>query len=72
MFDFSTISDLTHHFQKDGKRPGEAGYDPRTLHIPAKAWKTFTPFEKQVKSCALLYEKNAHTTAVLGDQAEPL
>ncbi|KAH9833177.1 DNA mismatch repair protein Msh6 [Rhodofomes roseus] len=32
---------------KDGVRPGEPGYDPRTLYIPAKAWKTFTPFEKQ-------------------------
>ncbi|KZT71945.1 DNA mismatch repair protein Msh6 [Daedalea quercina L-15889] len=32
---------------KDGVRPGEPGYDPRTLYIPAKAWKGFTPFEKQ-------------------------
>ncbi|EIN08523.1 DNA mismatch repair protein Msh6 [Punctularia strigosozonata HHB-11173 SS5] len=32
---------------RDGVRPGEPGYDPRTLHIPAKAWKEFTPFEKQ-------------------------
>ncbi|KAI0764567.1 DNA mismatch repair protein Msh6 [Trametes elegans] len=32
---------------KDGVRPGEPGYDPRTLYIPAKAWKEFTPFEKQ-------------------------
>lgn len=22
-------------------------YDPRTLYIPASAWKKFTPFEKQ-------------------------
>ena len=35
---------------KDGLRPGEPGYDPRTLYIPAKAWKTFTPFEKQVRN----------------------
>ncbi|KAJ8481880.1 hypothetical protein ONZ51_g5715 [Trametes cubensis] len=32
---------------KDGVRPGEPGYDPRTLYIPPKAWKDFTPFEKQ-------------------------
>ncbi|KAI0087410.1 DNA mismatch repair protein Msh6 [Irpex rosettiformis] len=32
---------------KDGVRPGEPGYDPRTLYIPQKAWTTFTPFEKQ-------------------------
>ncbi|KAI0642601.1 DNA mismatch repair protein Msh6 [Trametes meyenii] len=32
---------------KDGARPGEPGYDPRTLYIPPKAWKDFTPFEKQ-------------------------
>lgn len=29
-------------------RPGEPGYDPRTLFIPKKAWVDFTPFEKQV------------------------
>ncbi|KAI0761142.1 DNA mismatch repair protein Msh6 [Irpex lacteus] len=32
---------------KDGVRPGQPGYDPRTLYIPKKAWLTFTPFEKQ-------------------------
>ncbi|EJC97743.1 DNA mismatch repair protein Msh6 [Fomitiporia mediterranea MF3/22] len=32
---------------KDGNRPGEPGYDPRTLYIPKSAWKTFTPFERQ-------------------------
>ena len=32
---------------KEGVRPGEPGYDPRTLYIPTSAWKTFTPFEKQ-------------------------
>jgi DNA mismatch repair protein MSH6 len=37
-----------HQLQKDGKRPGQPGYDPRTLFIPPKAWKDFTPFEKQV------------------------
>ena len=38
---------------KDGIRPGEPGYDPRTLYIPIKAWKTFTPFEKQVYARAV-------------------
>lgn len=33
---------------KDGVRSGEPGYDPRTLYIPPRAWKEFTPFEKQV------------------------
>ncbi|KAF8348581.1 muts domain V-domain-containing protein [Amanita rubescens] len=32
---------------KDGKAPGDPKYDPRTLYIPPKAWKGFTPFEKQ-------------------------
>ncbi|KAF9528358.1 muts domain V-domain-containing protein [Crepidotus variabilis] len=32
---------------KDGKRPGELDYDPRTLYVPKSAWATFTPFEKQ-------------------------
>ncbi|TDL25149.1 DNA mismatch repair protein Msh6 [Rickenella mellea] len=32
---------------KDKNRPGEPGYDPRTLYIPSKAWNNFTPFEKQ-------------------------
>ncbi|KAI5476724.1 hypothetical protein MNV49_007314 [Pseudohyphozyma bogoriensis] len=31
----------------DGIRPGEEGYDPRTLYIPKSAWAQFTPFEKQ-------------------------
>ncbi|GAA5901645.1 hypothetical protein JCM6882_006031 [Rhodosporidiobolus microsporus] len=31
----------------DGNRPTDPGYDPRTLHIPNSAWKTFTPFERQ-------------------------
>jgi hypothetical protein len=34
--------------QKDGFRPGEPQYDPRTLYIPKKSWLDFTPFEKQV------------------------
>ncbi|KAK2461207.1 hypothetical protein APHAL10511_006734 [Amanita phalloides] len=32
---------------KDGRRPGDPKYDPRTLYIPPKIWKEFTPFEKQ-------------------------
>ncbi|KAJ7105743.1 muts domain V-domain-containing protein [Mycena crocata] len=32
---------------KDGICPGDPKYDPRTLFIPPKAWKEFTPFEKQ-------------------------
>ncbi|KAH7907952.1 muts domain V-domain-containing protein [Hygrophoropsis aurantiaca] len=38
---------------KDGVRPGEPGYDPRTLFIPKQAWKDFSPFETQ------LYEEDA-------------
>lgn len=34
--------------KKDGVRPGEPNYDPRTLLVPKSAWKEFTPFEKQV------------------------
>ena len=33
---------------KDGVRPGEPGYDPRTIYIPKDSWREFTPFEKQV------------------------
>jgi DNA mismatch repair protein MSH6 len=33
---------------KDGIRPGEPGYDPRTIFIPKASWAEFTPFEKQV------------------------
>ncbi|KDQ07318.1 hypothetical protein BOTBODRAFT_167161 [Botryobasidium botryosum FD-172 SS1] len=32
---------------KDGNKAGDPNYDPRTLYIPPKAWKTFTPFELQ-------------------------
>ena len=38
---------------KDGVRPGEPGYDPRTIHIPKAAWAGFTPFEKQVGRCPI-------------------
>ncbi|KAJ2551510.1 DNA mismatch repair protein msh6 [Coemansia sp. RSA 1933] len=29
------------------KRPSDVGYDKRTLHIPASAWRNFSPFERQ-------------------------
>ncbi|KIY68031.1 DNA mismatch repair protein Msh6 [Cylindrobasidium torrendii FP15055 ss-10] len=32
---------------KDGRRPGDPMYDPRTLYVPKSAWSEFTPFEKQ-------------------------
>ena len=32
---------------KEGNRPGDENYDPRTLYIPPNAWKSFTAFEKQ-------------------------
>ncbi|KAI9069848.1 DNA mismatch repair protein Msh6 [Trametes sanguinea] len=41
---FSFLIDVR---DKDGVRPGQPGYDPRTLYIPPSAWKQFTPFEKQ-------------------------
>ncbi|PCH35419.1 DNA mismatch repair protein Msh6 [Wolfiporia cocos MD-104 SS10] len=41
---FSFLLDVR---DKDGVRPNEPGYDPRTLYIPPKAWKEFTPFETQ-------------------------
>ena len=41
---FSFLLDVR---DKDGIRPGEPGYDPRTLFIPKKAWDKFTPFEQQ-------------------------
>ncbi|EGO03735.1 hypothetical protein SERLA73DRAFT_119383 [Serpula lacrymans var. lacrymans S7.3] len=47
---FSFLVDVR---DKDGVKPGEPGYDPRTLYIPKKAWADFTPFEKQ------LYEDDA-------------
>lgn len=28
-------------------RPGEPGYDARTLYVPQSAFAKFTPFEKQ-------------------------
>ncbi|KAI6116215.1 hypothetical protein F5141DRAFT_1101863 [Pisolithus sp. B1] len=45
---------------KDGIRPGEPGYDPRTLHIPKQVWAEFTPFEKQeILGGTFLYEEDA-------------
>ncbi|KAI0319317.1 muts domain V-domain-containing protein [Amylostereum chailletii] len=41
------FSFLVNPKDKDGVRPGEPGYDPRTLFIPKSAWNEFTPFEKQ-------------------------
>lgn len=41
---YSWLSDIR---DKEGNRPGEENYDPRTLYIPNGAWKTFTAFEKQ-------------------------
>lgn len=38
---------------KDGVRPGEPRYDPRTIYVPKSAWAGFTPFEKQVGQCPL-------------------
>ncbi|KAF8815726.1 DNA mismatch repair protein Msh6 [Phlegmacium glaucopus] len=32
---------------KEGRKPDDPNYDPRTLYVPPKAWSTFTPFEKQ-------------------------
>lgn len=44
---------------RDGNKPGEPGYDPRTLYIPSKAWKDFTPFEKQVSPFIRIYGQEA-------------
>ncbi|KAI0031342.1 muts domain V-domain-containing protein [Vararia minispora EC-137] len=43
----SPFSFLLDPKDKDGVRPGEPGYDPRTLYIPKSSWREFTPFEKQ-------------------------
>ncbi|KAI0049216.1 DNA mismatch repair protein Msh6 [Auriscalpium vulgare] len=52
---------------KDGIRPGEPGYDPRTLYIPRSAWDHFTNFEKQfweIKQnhydTVLFFQKGSH------------
>ncbi|KAJ6500392.1 muts domain V-domain-containing protein [Mycena sanguinolenta] len=41
---YSFLQDIR---DKDQNRPNDPKYDPRTLYIPPKAWKDFTPFEKQ-------------------------
>src|SRR5277367_477602 len=41
---YSWLSDIR---DKEGNRPSDENYDPRTLYIPTSAWKTFTAFEKQ-------------------------
>jgi DNA mismatch repair protein MSH6 len=41
---YSWLTDIR---DKEGNRPGEENYDPRTLYIPNGAWKSFTAFEKQ-------------------------
>ena len=46
---YPEISEIfIYDMKKDGVRPGEPGYDPRTLFVPKSAWKEVTPFEKQV------------------------
>ena len=58
---------------KDGIRPGEPGYDPRTIYIPKSSWAGFTPFEKQVGIFDSIVRCRADWgSPVLGDQAEPL
>ena len=42
---FNFLKDIK---DKDGIRPGEPGYDPRTIYVPESSWAEFTPFEKQV------------------------
>ena len=42
---FNFLKDIR---DKDGVRPGEPGYDPRTIYVPKSSWAEFTPFEKQV------------------------
>ena len=42
------INNATHDVeQKDGRKPADPDYDPRTIYIPSSAWDSFTPFEKQ-------------------------
>ena len=58
---------------KDGVRPGEPGYDPRTIYVPKTAWAGFTPFEKQVQKCqSCRRTPNLLDFVVLGNQAKPL
>ncbi|KLT40648.1 putative mismatch repair-related protein [Cutaneotrichosporon oleaginosum] len=41
---FSFLNDIK---DKEGNRPEDPEYDPRTIYIPSRAWNEFTPFEKQ-------------------------
>jgi len=38
--------------QKDGVRPGEEGYDPRTLYVPKDAWKTLCSLLGFISVCS--------------------
>lgn len=49
---------------KDGVRPGQPGYDPRTLYVPSKAWKSFTPFEKQVSPATSVLAARSDETRI--------
>ena len=52
--------------QKDGFRPGEPQYDPRTLYVPKKSWQEFTPFEKQVTQlCVCTVEYGTESTPIM-------
>ncbi|KAG6917118.1 hypothetical protein DXG01_003784 [Tephrocybe rancida] len=42
---------------KEGRRPGEPNYDPRTLHVPKSAWAEFTPFEKQANDARIGHQE---------------
>ena len=52
--------------QKEGRKPDDPDYDPRTLYVPPKAWSTFTPFEKQVRSSFSHCKARADLQLVLG------
>ncbi|GLB42318.1 putative DNA mismatch repair [Lyophyllum shimeji] len=41
---YSFLADVK---DREGRRPGDPNYDPRTLYVPKSAWAEFTPFEKQ-------------------------
>lgn len=52
--------------QKEGRKSDHKDYDPGTLFIPPKAWSTFTPFEKQVRSFFSACRLYANLELVLG------
>ncbi|PVU87242.1 hypothetical protein BB561_006417 [Smittium simulii] len=41
---YSWLEDIK---DENGLKPGDSGYDKRTLYIPKSAWEKFTPFELQ-------------------------